>query len=210
MKMREQRRYPRVHVQRALAELISALDAQVTWPNEEISDVVDLSYKGLAVRRPGMFPIHVQNQVTVTIELGRTRRFQAQARVAWCSLDGVGLELADLPAEGYYLLHEYLDAKLTGARLRPVERIFFGPEETFQFWYQTPGVHVFIWLNEQGLVNRVSVQLGEDAVNLERGRRLNGLSVREKRAFLLLSQMDKQEHPMEEFVRTLHDLELHV
>ena len=207
MKMREQRRFPRVHVQRALAELISALDAQITWPNEEVSDVVDLSYKGLAVRRPGLFPVHVHNRVEVTLELGRARRFKAEARIAWCSLDGVGLELGDIPAEGYSLLHEYLDVKLTGARLKPVERVFFGAEETFQFWYQAPGVHVFIWLNEQGMVNRVSVQFGDEAVTLERGRRLNRLSAREKRAFLLLSQMDKREHPMEEFVRTLHDLE---
>lgn len=207
MKMREQRRFPRVTVQRGLAELISALDAQVTWPNEEISAVLDLSFKGLAVRRPGLFPVHVQNHVEVLIELGHARGFPAQARIAWCSLDSVGLELMDLSVDGYPVLHEYLDAKLTGHRLKPVERVFFAHQETFHFWYQTPDVHVFIWLNDEGLVSRVSVQFGDESVSLERGRPLNSHSEREKRALLLLSQMDKREHPMEEFIRTLNHLE---
>jgi hypothetical protein len=201
--MREQRRFERVHVRRSLAELFSALDAQVTWPNEEVSDVLDLSYKGLAVKRPGMFPVNAQTHVEIALELGRSRAFRVPARVAWCTLDNVGLALEEIPAEGHQMLHEFLDAKLTGARLKPVERVFFGSDQTFTFWYQAPGVHLFIWLDAQGLVERVSVQFGEESVQFERGQVLHSLSPLQKRAILVLSQMDKPDHPMEEFVRTL-------
>jgi hypothetical protein len=192
-----------VTVQRALAEVILALQAQVTWPNMEISDILDLSYKGMAVRRPGMFPVGAQQRVELLVELGGAQPFKVDARVAWCNLDWVGLEIYKLSPDGHQALHRYLDAKLIGSNLRPVERVFFGDEQSFQFWYQSPGVHVFIWMNSQGLVDRVSVHIAEDVVELKRGRPAKPFSALERRAFLLLSQMDKPVHPMEEFVRTL-------
>ncbi len=203
MTVREKRKFPRVTVQRALAEVILALQAQVIWPNEEVSDILDLSYKGMAVRRPGMFPLSVQQRLDLRVELGGMKPFLAPVRVAWCNLDWVGLEMGAIDSEGLQSLHQYLDAKLIGAALKPVERIFFGPEQTFQFWYQAPGVHVFIWLNSQGLVERVNVHIAEDVVELRRGRGGDKVSARERRALLVLSQMDNADLPMEEFVRTL-------
>lgn len=201
--VKEQRRFPRVTIPRALAEVILALQARVTWPNEETSDILDLSYKGMAVRRPGLFPIAVQQRIRLSVEFGGHKPFAANVRVAWCNLDWVGLELLEFTAEGHQVLHEYLDAKLVGASLKPVERVFFGEGQTFQFWYQAPGVHLFIWLNSQGLVERVRVHIAEDVVELDRNRAVKKFSARERRAFLLLSQVDKREHPMEEFVRTV-------
>ncbi|MBX3021333.1 MAG: PilZ domain-containing protein [Bdellovibrionales bacterium] len=203
MNFREQRRYPRALLKPALAEVIAVLGAQVTWPNDEASDVLDLSYKGAAVRRPGMFPVAVQNQMPVQVKLGIDKPFEVFARVAWSNLEWVGLEFNEVPAEGHQAMTDFLDAKLLGAAMRPVEKVLFSASSSFTSWYQGPGgVHVFVWMNSNRLIDRINVDFGTESVFFERGQPRVVFSREQRKALLVLSQMDKPDLPMEEFVRT--------
>lgn len=204
MSFKEQRRYPRVILKSSLAEVIGALSAQVIWPNLESSDVVDVSYKGAAVRRPGLFPVAVQNQADVEVKLGIYPPFQVRARIAWTTLEGVGLEFTEINADGHQAMAEFLDAKLLGRGLKPVEKVFFSPGQNFSYWFQGPsGIHVFVWLNSSRLIDRVNVDFGTETVHFERGHKPSDLSREQRKALSILSQMDKPDLPMEEFVRTL-------
>ncbi len=77
----EQRRFPRVKVNAALAEAIGALSAQVTWPNAETSPLADLSYKGFAAQRPGLLPIAAHQRVKLAMKLGGFPLFVVEARI---------------------------------------------------------------------------------------------------------------------------------
>jgi hypothetical protein len=201
---KEQRRFPRARVQSALAELISVLRAQITWPNQETSELMDLSYKGFAARRPGLFPLAVQERVTLKVELGASPAFRTEAKVAWCNLDWVGLEVSVLPPEGHAAMHTFLEAKLLGTLLRPIERALVGAGQSFQSWFQGPSdTHVFVWTDPQGRIERVQVTLSDQVCEFLREVRVSEPTPLQRQALLVLSQMDKDTLPMEEFVRTL-------
>ena len=199
----EKRRFTRVQVPRALADKLPAFRAQITWPNLEMSDILDLSYKGMAVRRPGLFKLENQAEIVISAELGNLKSFRVPVRIIWSTLSSVGLDIRELGPDGHLAMHDYLDAKLVAAQLRAVQREFVALDETFEFWYQTAGVHVFIWMSHPGQVSRVAVQMGEELTQMVRGRPVRLETSRERQALLLLSQMDRPEHPMEEFVRSL-------
>ncbi len=201
--MKDQRKFQRVQVSRALAELAVELHAQVTWPNLETSEVVDLSYKGLAARRPGLFPINAQQNVRLEVTLGHLQPFACEARIAWCNLDWVGLQFGAIPAEGHFALAEFLDAKLVGAMMKPVERVLISGGEDFRYWYHGPGqTHVYIWMLKER-VERVRVELDGELAEFSASQRSLSLGRVERRALLVLSQMDKPGLPMEDFVRHL-------
>lgn len=200
---KEPRRFPRVHVSKTLAGLVPDLQAQITWPNHETSEIVDLSYKGMAVRRPGIYALGAQQKVQVEVGLGRLPTFMTSARIAWCNVEWVGLEFFTLPADGHFSMREYLDAKLVGTAMKPVESALVNGRENFKYWFQGPGqTHVYIWVSGAA-VERVSVDMDGKVAEFVRGQPRLKLRANERRALLVLSQMDKEGLPMEEFVRSL-------
>jgi len=202
--MIEKRRYPRVQINPSLGEVLAILGAQVIWPNHETSDVLDLSYKGAAVRRPGLFPVALEARTTLQVQLGWLEPFATQARLAWANLDWVGVEFGDLPPEGHAAMAEYLDARLTGDKLKPIERALYAGAQDFTAWFQGPsGTHVFVWMDSSRSIERVHVDFGGVPVYFERGGRRAWLDREQRKALLILSQMDKPGLPMEDFVRTL-------
>jgi hypothetical protein len=201
--MKEQRRFPRIQVSPKLAALAGDLQAQVAWPNHEVSEVADLGYKGVAVRKPGLYPVNAQSSADVEVTLGGWPSFRARVRIAWCNMDWVGLEFTEIPAAGHSALAGYLDAKLVGSMMRPVERALISPLTDFQYWYQGPAqTHVYVWMSGSA-VERVRVDMDGQVAEFVLGQ--PGLRLRpvERRALLVLSQMDKEGLPMEEFVRKL-------
>ena len=204
MSDREQRRFPRVNVLKDLGELLSVLGAEWTWSNGELSTITDLSYRGVAVRRPGIFPFAAQQDVDGVIRLGVAGEFNVKAKVVWFNLEMVGLEMQQIPPAGHAALAEYLDAKLVGASLRPIERSFFTPGSDFDQWFQTPsGTHVFVWLDGPKGISRVGVTFADLSFEFQRGRGANLKDPLVRRALLIVSQMDKPSLPMEEFVRSI-------
>lgn len=203
MSFREQRRFPRVSITPALAEMSSALSAHVTWPNLETSEITDVSYRGVAARRPGIFEVKLQNEIDIEVTFGVEKPFKSQARIAWTNSDSVGLELKTIPADGHKAMSEFLDAKLAGAGLRPIDRAYISPDQTFEHWYQGSGWDVFVWMNEQRLIDRVMLNSSLRSVEFERGGAVPMEEGDKRKALLILSQMDKHGLPMEEFLRTL-------
>lgn len=200
-KNHEQRRFPRVNIATDIAEARGELAAQVTWPNLEMSWVSDLSYKGMAARRPGLFPFAAQQIVDLHMALGVSPSFKVRAKIVWFNLEMVGLQFDNLPPEGHIAMTEYLDAKLLGQSLRQVQASLIDPGNTFDFWLQGPGdTGVFVWMKTPLMVEQVHIHMGEDSVHFEREKKLTKIHPRERKALLILSQMDKPDLPMEEFV----------
>ncbi len=200
----EQRRFPRVNIVTDIAEARGELAAHITWPNLEVSTLTDLSYKGFAARRPGLFPFAAQQVVELHITLGVSPSFRVRGKIVWFNLQLVGFQLDELPPEGHLAMTEYLDAKLLGQSLRPVQTALLDPSNTFDYWLQGPAdTGVFVWMKNPLHVEQVHVHMGEDSVHFEREKKLTKVLARERKALLILSQMDKPELPMEEFVRSL-------
>jgi hypothetical protein len=199
--MKEQRRFPRVRIEPALAEVFVGLGAEVTWPNQETSTVLDLSYKGVAARRPGLFPVAIANKLRLELRLGDLPNFATSVRVAWCNLDWVGMEFVALPAEGHFAMTEYMDYKLLGAGLKPVERAFFSSGAGFSHWFQGPsGTHVFVWMDDHGQMQKVQIDVAGRTHGIARGDRVGR---EERRSLLMLTEL--RGLPVDDFVRTLRE-----
>lgn len=204
MSFKEQRRFPRVQVRPALAAALAEFGALVIWPNFETSEIGDLSYKGFAVRRPGVFPVSIRQTVDMECVLGGQKAFKVTARMAWANQEWVGFEIQSMAAEGHLAMREYLEAKLLGSGLRPVERAFIAANENFQYWFYGPAqTHVYVWTNPLQQIERVQVDMAGQVAEFHRGQPSLKLDSAEKRALLVISQMDNPDLPMEEFVRNL-------
>ncbi|NJL25302.1 MAG: PilZ domain-containing protein [Calothrix sp. SM1_5_4] len=206
MSSMEKRRFPRVRMRPTMAEAIAWLGGQVVWPNLETSEIVDLSYRGLAAQRPGLLSVSVQQNLEIEIRLGDRPGFKTAARVAWCNTEWVGVEFGAVSAEGHLVLSDFLDALVAGANLRQVDKGFVTGGQNFEFWFQgAGGVSLFIWLNADRQITRVQLDFGDSSTSISRGESgvfADGSSGR-RRALLLLSQMDKPGVPMEDFLRSL-------
>jgi hypothetical protein len=199
MNTSEQRRFPRLRIRRTLAHLVSDLNAQAVWPNHEISDLADLSYKGMAVQIPGVFSLGIHDWVTFTLELGKNVPFTLMARVVWRSQDLAGLEMLDVPPEGHNILGRFLNDQLMGAALKPVQVNLVNKGESFAKWYQGPGLNVFIWQAADGTVEKVQVEFVDEMVELNSTKVID--RDLERRAILVLAHLSSDVLPMENFVR---------
>lgn len=203
MQKTDQRRFIRVPVNRKLADLFSEFAAVVTWPNQEESVVRDISFKGLAVVKPGLFELRPNEILELNVTLGVESTFRAQVRVAWSNFEVVGLELLELPPEGHQAMGAYFEQKLRGRQLKPVERFHFAADQTFRYWFQGPGTHVFIWLDQDARIQTVRVEMDDTSIVLERGQTLSAAKPGLKNVLLILSEMDAKDVSLPEFLTTL-------
>lgn len=204
MSPRHPRRFPRVTLPRIVAEGMSALEAYVTWPNLEISYIRDLGRMGLACGRPGIFPIAVHTHVKLQIHLGHMLPFEVKAQVAWYDAEYVGFYFDQLPSEGLNGFLTYFDSMMVGANMTSVDPAHFSKEDSFDVWLQAAGdVSVFIWKDKSGLIEKVHVRLAEETVVFTRSTTLGVLTNEQCRALLILSGIDKEDLPVEEFLGNL-------
>lgn len=187
----EKRRHRRVHFRGDVGQGHRILGATVTWPNQEVSDVFDLSVKGLAVSRPALVDLKVGGLQSVAIELGEKQPFLVPARIVWLKEQLVGLEMGDVSAEAHLLLHEFLTDKLVGQCLKPVDHRFFSGDQDFDHWFQGPnGTHLFLWSDpkDAARIIKVHLELDEGVWEFENGRVTKGENLNE-RAIQILGQI---------------------
>jgi hypothetical protein len=197
------RKFPRVHLEKSLSQTFADLEAHLIWPNHEISDVVDLSYKGLAARKPALHAVSTMDRIPLEVALGK-QKFSVNGKVVWLTDEAVGFEIETLSAESHRALGQYMDPNLLGAGLRAVDRSFFAKGADFDYWYQGgSGTHVLIWLDSARQIDHLRVDLNGQIVEFKAGRVVAAPSPQERQALLVLSQIDKAQIPMEEFIRSL-------
>jgi hypothetical protein len=204
MQNKDQRRFPRVQVQTPFGDVFRFLGGRVFWPNNEVSEVLDLSYKGLAARRPGVFKILDKAVVKLLVELGDETPYECTGRVVWSNKEWVGVEINTLPPVAHISLRKFLDDSLLGQGLRRVDAAHFASGNTFDYWFQGGAAcHLFIWLNAQKIVEKVQFDIDGDKLELHRGVKVKNSDVNSTRALRVLSQLKIIELPLESFMHSV-------
>lgn len=191
----DKRRYTRVHFRGDIGQAHRILGAKVLWSNQEVSDVYDLSYKGIAASRPALVSLKPEGLQTVRIELGERAPFLIPTRVVWISEQSVGLEFGDISAEAHLQLHSFLTDKLIGQNMRAVDPRYFSPEATFQHWFQGPqSTHLFLWCDadEPSKITQVMLDFDGQIWQFENRRVVKGDELNE-RALKVLGQIASTE-----------------
>ena len=189
----EKRRFPRIKIPEGYS-------AQVIWPNHETSEISDVSFKGLAAVLPGLFDPKIHKSLDLQIRLGKAPAFPVSATVIWRSQEMAGLMFPELPVEGHQELGDFLQSQLAAMALKKVDARFYNPRETFNQWYQAPGIDIFVWLNEAQAVETVELRADEINIKLGRGRKNPAFS---DKAMLIVAQLGRLEPAIAEFLRTL-------
>lgn len=157
------RRYPRVQFRNDMGQAHRILGARLVWNTTEVSDVFDLSFKGFAVSKPALVSLKKGALQAVRVELGEKPSFLVPVKVIWVRDQAIGLEIGDISAEAHLVLTEFLNDKLIGQNLRPVEKRYFGKNHDFDHWFQGPnGTHVFLWMDAQDPAKVTKVHLELD------------------------------------------------
>lgn len=127
--------------------------------------VLDLSHTGLALQRDEI-PDHELPDITKTesmsIALGLLNPVAVQVVLVRHSERVLAFEFSNVSTEGRLAIDRFLDPKMIGLNMRPVDRAFFSPGETFSLWYCGPrDTNFFLWMSG-GKVDRSIIQMGED------------------------------------------------
>lgn len=145
------RRFTRVALSGDFGAARALLGAQARWPEGNKSAMFDLSYQGAALERPENFSLNQDQQVKLHLELGSSRKFDVEARIAWATANRVGVEFSQLSIDDRVMLDEFLEDRLIGSHLHRVDPRFFNPGVDFQHWYHGPrNTNVFLWTELDG------------------------------------------------------------
>lgn len=191
----EKRRFTRVHFRGDIGQAYRILGAKVVWPNQEVSDVYDLSFKGMAVSRPALVDLKPEALQSLRLELGERSPFLVSARVVWLADPSVGLEMGDISADAHLQLHSFLTDKLIGQNMRAVDKRFFASDSTFQHWFEGPrSTHLFLWCDSEdpSKVTQVILDFDGQVWQFENRRVVKGDELSE-RALKVLGQISTAE-----------------
>ena len=176
----------------------------MAWPNHEVSDVFDLSFKGLSLSRPALVELKPGSLQSVEIHLGEWPPFLVPVRVIWVKDQLVGLEMGDISAQAHLCLSRFLSDKLIGQNLKMVERQFFSGDQNFDYWFQGPnGTHLFLWAdpNDSTRIIKVHLELDEaEAVWEFENRRVTKGEHLNERAIQILGQITVTQFRLKEII----------
>lgn len=202
--MKENRKHTRVRIPHEVIEWSRLLGAKAHWPSHEQGEVYDLAYKGAAVDTPVVYAVELDQKLMMQFSLNPYGDIKVECRVAWKTDKRIGLEFEQMSAEAKQRLDQYLDHKLIGQNLKPVDPRHFHPNVDFTDWYMGPhDTHVFLWRNASSQINKAIVETDFGKTEFD------GVEwVGSNREFLIrisdiLSQIPQVEHPLKELARSL-------
>lgn len=198
----EKRRYTRVHFRGDIGQAFRIWGAKVLWSNQEVSDVFDLSFKGLAASKPGLLDLKPESLQSIKLELGERVPVLVPARVVWLSDQLVGLELGDISSEAHRQLNSFLTDKLIGQHMRPVDKQYFTADATFDYWFQGPKTtNLFLWCDKEDPTKVIQVVLDFDGQvwEFENRRVVKGGQLNE-RAIQILGQLTVTEFRLKDVI----------
>lgn len=198
----DKRRYPRVHFRGDIGQAHRIWGAKVTWSNQEVSDVFDLSFKGLACTKPALIDVKKDSFQSIKLELGERPAFLVPARVVWLSTQLVGLELGDISSDAHLNLNSFLTDKLIGQYMRSVDKVFFAKDATFDYWFQGPrATNLFLWCDKVDTTKVIQVVLEFDGLiwEFENRRVIKGDDLNE-RAIQVLGQITVTEFRLKDVI----------
>jgi hypothetical protein len=166
----EPRRYKRaVLIVGAQAGLHSQLASATATYRGKTFSVVDLSHTGIAMLREDIAD-HELPDVTksepLSLVLGLQPSFTAQVNLVRHSERIMAFEFTNVPTEGRMAIDRFLDPKMIGLNMRPIDKAFFSSGETFSTWFCGPrDTNFFLWTSGPR-VERAIIQMGDETFAL--------------------------------------------
>lgn len=159
------RRYPRIYLLSENQPLAQLFGAEALWKDGRVSKVYDLSQSGTAFLKDDVPPLAVGDRGEFRLSLSGVGSFDVKGDVARVSERVVAFDFEELGADVHLGLAKYLESKMIGLSLRPVDPKFYvSLEQGFTHWFQGPNeTNVFLRIDDLSLV-AAQVTMGDDVL----------------------------------------------
>ncbi len=176
MENQKARRFPRIFLQKSSRPLTHLLGAKAIWNNREQIDVHDLSYVGAAFVRSLGINAQPGETVAINLELSGQPPFHISCEVMRVSDKLIAVAFAPLSTEARVGLERYLQEKMIGLHMHPIDPKYFAKPGQFSHWFHGPNnTNLFLWHADMRLT-QATVELGPDFLIYKNGEFAEGNS----------------------------------
>lgn len=146
------RRFERIQIDESHVDQAKVfLAAKAEWSAGMESQIVDMSYTGLALTNPKGLELSLDQGQTLKLHLGDLEPFDISVTVMWKNESICGVSLNFMSGDGRLTYNRFLEDKILGSELHAVDRKLFSTEMDCTHWYQGVGdTNVFLWIDGEG------------------------------------------------------------
>lgn len=164
-KPENRRRFPRIDMKAFEGELEEIVGAWLIWPNGESMPIYDMSYTGIAAKRPSQVKLThgmvCQLQCKLLNSRGQEQICSVKAETVWFNDSVIGLHIVSLEVGDRSLMNDFLDDKVIGASMREIAPSLYARELDCDYWFHGPkDSNVYLWLKD-GQLHRVEAEVDD-------------------------------------------------
>lgn len=164
----EKRKYRRVQVQ-SLGSTLSGLEVQISGGSPV--ELYDIGYGGAAFSQPlsGALP-SAGETIVVDFFLNSVKAQTISGRIVRLTEDMFAVEFIDSSKDTKIFVDKLITSRMVGLNMNLIDPQFYKDKETFAYWFHGPkGTNLFLW-EDQGKLQRASLDLPDLAVHWENGK----------------------------------------
>ena len=164
----EKRKYRRVQVQ-SLGATLSGLEVKLS--NGTVVELYDIGYGGAAFSHPqGGSMVSAGEVISVDFFLNGTKAQNINGRIVRLTDDMFAVEFIDPSKDTKIFVDKLITSRMVGLNMNLIDPQFYRDKETFSYWFHGPkGTNLFLWEN-QGKLQKASLDLPDLAVHWENGQ----------------------------------------
>jgi hypothetical protein len=154
------RKFPRLFLAHTDDKYLAIVGARLQWPGGVWSQVLDMSYAGLAVSSQGVLSQFKNDEVmTVQLRIGEAAPFDLQVRIVRISAPVIALKIETTSVDGRLKIDQHLKDQVIGAQTRIIDPELLHPSAKAHVWYHGPfDTNIFIWKDSEGAIQKLMIE----------------------------------------------------
>lgn len=171
--LNERRKYPRLFLAHADDEYSQIEGAQFLWPQGGKSQVLDISYSGIAINSTGFLDqVRIGDYIEASLLLPHDKHFQipVAVRVVRKAANVIGFKIDSTHPEGRIKIDQMMkDAIVTQGLVKRIPNQLNAHLKA-DIWFHGPfDTNFFIWKNGEGQLDRCLIEYDNSVLIYEKG-----------------------------------------
>jgi PilZ domain len=163
------RSFPRIFLA-GIHDLREITGARVEWETAQRTDILDMSYSGMAVNRPSGIEFEKGRVIRAKILFAGQTGQEMEFELVRESEKIFGVHFVNLTKENVDAMDAFLSDKILGRSVRAVSPKFFNANHDFDQWLHGPNnTNIYIWMNDH-TIRKAVLELAGSALLYENGK----------------------------------------
>lgn len=163
------RGFPRIFLV-GMHDLREITGARVEWESAQRTDILDMSYSGMAVTRPSGIEFEKGRVVRAKVLFAGMPAQDIEFELVRESEKLFGVHFVNLTKANVDAMDAFLSDKILGKSVRAVNAKFFNQNHDFDHWLHGPNnTNLYIWMNDKE-IRKAVLELSGSALLYEGGK----------------------------------------